>query len=246
MKPTHMIAISVVVALCACRDSTSVSSEDIDQEQIVHEIAAIAIIKKVSFGEIKGPYVVQETPSLSVFVFGEDEEQELTDLQNRLANVKEIGPELAKNFITANRSPKLFRKDAFPTDFPVVLLSEAKMKELFLDGSDKGWQRFYQAFDSFGMITASQPVFSQDRRSALMMIWHQYGPLQGEGGFVMAKRVGSSWTIFDLSSAPSGVSSVPNKARLDNRLPALLLSSIVTRIPFLIELPRSRQPVPAL
>ncbi|MEM7600867.1 MAG: hypothetical protein AAF357_05580 [Verrucomicrobiota bacterium] len=218
MKPAYIIAASMVVAICGCKDDASIDSGGNGQEQVAHEITAIAIVQKVSFGEIKRPYVLQEKPSLSIFALGEDEAKAFAELEELLADVEEIGPKLAAKFIAANRDPKSFQKDSFPTEFPVVLLSDAKMKELFAESTEDGWQQFYEDFDSFGIVTASQPVFAEDGKSALIMIWHQYGPLQGGGGFVMAKRIGNSWTAFDLTSAPSGVSSVPNKRVDTNRL----------------------------
>ena len=213
MKRTGKIVAATVVAICGCRTMDAIHSGVDDQQRMAHEVAAIAIIQKAGVGEMEGAYALKEIPSLSMFVrlLGDDREKGFEELQRLLGEVKEIGPPLAARFIAANRNPQPFRKDQFPAEFSVVLLPDAKLEELFANGPEKGWRRFYEEFKCFGMVTASQPVFSEDGKSALIMVWHQYGPLQGEGGFVMAKRIGRSWTIFDLASAPTGVSSVPNQ-----------------------------------
>ena len=211
MKLACKIATVVVVAICGCRTMDATHSGVNDQQRIAHEVAAIAIIQKVSVLGIEGFYALKQSPSLSDFVWGDDREKGLEELQRLLGEVKEIGPPLAARFIAANRNPRPFRKDLFPAEFPVVLLPDAKLGELFANGPEKGWRRFYEEFECFGMVTASQPVFSDDGKSALIMVWHQYGPLQGAGGFIMAKKIGGSWATFDLASAPTGVSSVPNR-----------------------------------
>jgi len=172
-----------------------------EEDRIVHEIVALAVIK---FARVEGRLVLQEKPSLYPFLSGGEDERK--ELQARLAGGTHVGQELAARFLQENENPPSFVADAFPAKFSVVLLSESKMKSLFKAGADEGWKRFYEQYDEFGMFTVSRPAFSSDGNTALMMVWHQSGSLQGEGEFMLARRYGGRWVLFRQIDLPFGIS----------------------------------------
>lgn len=176
------------------------------EEAEAYEVLALAILDTVSHGAVEKHYTLSELPTFQPFLYKELAKP-LESLEERLGEVESIGPELAANLIAKNRNPAVFTPAKFPPQFPVHTLSAAEVEAMFRDGPDSGWKRFYQERKRGScIVSASLPAFNKERTKAVMMIWQQRGPLDGEGGFVIAHRIGGSWRAFRELSAPSGVS----------------------------------------
>lgn len=176
------------------------------EEAEAYEVLALAILDTVSHGAVEKHYTLSELPTFEPFLYN-DLAKPLESLEKRLGEVESIGPELAENLIAMNRNSSAFTPANFPPQFPVHIFSVAEVEEMFRDGPDSGWKRFYQERKRGScIVSASLPAFNKERTKAVMMIWQQRGPLDGEGGFVIAHRIGGSWRAFRELRAPSGVS----------------------------------------
>lgn len=198
----HPVSSFIAVVLCSL--IVGCKSEDTDLDE--YEVLSLAIVHHVSFGEPGGPYMLDEHPSISLFLFDNDERKALDELQQTLSKSKHVGPELAEKLIEAQVSAAPFMKEKFPEGLPVDLLPRQAKEDLFRGGNDEGWNRFYEEYRHDGIVTASKPVFSQDRKTAVVLIWHQRASLIGEGRTLILKRIGRVWSVYEAPDAASPVS----------------------------------------
>jgi hypothetical protein len=180
-------------------------SAGVDAENVAYEILALAIAREAGSGEPRGPYTLLEAPTLEPFVRA-GQPGDRSTLQDKLAKIESIGPELATRFMELNLHPERFLGERFPPELPVEVMTKAEHKELFAGGEGEGWVQFYSTkFRGVYKISASQPAFNRERTRALVMLYLQEGYTH-RARFMIGRRIGKSWTVYHEDAAPSATS----------------------------------------
>ena len=175
------------------------------EEIAIYEILSLGILRCISRGEMSGPYLLVETPTLEPFSKGSDPNT-YSELQERLGKVASIGPELASQLMARNRQAQPFSGSHFPPEMPVEVMTAIEHNEMFSDGPDAGWTKFHSTkYGGRDRITASRPAFNKNRTRAVFMLWFQSTEVTHHGGFMIASRVGKSWVVYLESAAPRTV-----------------------------------------
>jgi hypothetical protein len=190
---------------------------DIEADQ-TYEVLSLAILNAVSHGAVEQHYTLRERPTFEPFPIG-DRTKALVELQKVLGEVESIGPDLAAQLMEINRDARPFTPSKFPPQFPVQILTTEEEDAMFRGGAETGWMRFHREKQRGPcVVTASLPAFNKERTKAVMMIWQQRGPLDGEGGFMIARRIGGSWIVYQDWQAPTAVSQHQSAGPLFDRV----------------------------
>ena len=106
-----------------------------------------------------------------------------------------IEQETVSDFIFKNANPYPLQ-DFFDLDYPVVLISNEEIEELFQLGTFEGWRNFYEKYPgSQGIMELSRVGFNAEMDQAIVYMGNQQGSLSGSGNVYYLIKVNGEWVV---------------------------------------------------